>query len=182
MGGKQVWLQSLQPGRFANRSHALPIHTNNPQTTYALPTESCQTGFPRYESSKAFWHAASWSHLLSLFGMSTVIPTAHEQFPRLTEASHRQIMGGSNERASTFPRQIIYSRSSTKTLNIPDRLVTSISLHDAASQARRDDPAPLADKTNVYQINSSREIIEQTIKGFVDYKFIVLLIVCTWRR
>ncbi len=67
--------------------------------------------------------------------------------------------------------------SSTKTLNIPDRLGTSISLHDAASQARRDDPAQLADKSNVYQINSNREIIEQTIKGFVDYKFIVLLIV-----
>lgn len=69
-------------------------------------------------------------------------------------------MGVDNKLANTFSREIIYSSSLTKTLNIPGRLVSSIS----ASQTRSDDPAPLTDKTNVYQINSSREIIEQTIK------------------
>lgn len=78
-------------------------------------------------------------------------------------------MGVSNVWANTFVRQIIYSSSSTKTLNIPDRLIIAISVNDAASQAaRHDDLAPLTDKTNVYQINSSRRIIEQTIKDFVD--------------
>lgn len=43
------------------------------------------------------------------------------------------------------------------------------SVIDAASQAaRRDDPAPLTDNTNVCQINSSGTNIEQTIKGYVD--------------
>lgn len=43
------------------------------------------------------------------------------------------------------------------------------SVIDAASQAaRRDDPAPLTDNTNVRQINSSGTNIEQTIKGCAD--------------
>lgn len=162
------------PGRFANRSHALATHTHtrNPKTTHALPTKSCHTGFHLYTATqiKQLRHPdvlpLSPTYCLCL---STIILAAHEQFPRLTEASHQQIMGVSNAWANTFVRQIIYSSSSTKTLYIPDRLIIAISVNDAASQAaRHNDPAPLTDKTNVYQINSSRRIIEQTIKGFVD--------------
>ncbi len=44
--------------------------------------------------------------------------------------------------------------TATKALNIPDRLVTSITVQDAVSQARHPDAAALTDETDVDQINS----------------------------
>lgn len=88
----------------------------------------------------------------------------------------------SNECANTFPGQIIYSSNSTKHLTFLTGLLHQSLFTTLLYRARHDDPALLADKTNAYQIDGSREIIEQTIRGFVDYKFIVLLIVCTLRK
>lgn len=172
-----MWLRSWEPLGQVGLQIDHHTHKNNPADNTRPSSKKLSNWLPSLCNSRK-------KKQLRHPDVLPLGPTyCHTDCTRTISMSHRLIMGVSNAWANTFPQaNYLQQQLNKRHLTFPTGSLHQSPFTTTDSQARPDDPAQRTDKINVDQINRSREIIEQTIRGSVDYTFIVLLNVCTWMR